>query len=97
MGIFSKDKKPVKMYREVNSNDFILKFDKDIHFNINDYPELKKSGRWSSYAGNCYRGFSTLNEEELYELFCKELKIDRSKMKVLYTSPLGAPSATDKD
>lgn len=95
MGILFNKEKSQELYREINSNDFILKFDEDIKFNINEYPSLKKSGKWSPYAGNCYRGFSVLNEEELYDLFCKELNISESKMKVLYTSPLGAPSAKE--
>ena len=81
------------MYRENNSNDYILRFHKEISFDINQYPALKKSGRWHPYAGNCYRGFSSLSEEELYSLFCKELHIDHAKMKVIYTCPFGAPSS----
>lgn len=91
----TEDNKQKKCYREVSSNDFILRFEKDFQFNIKDYPKLKKSGMWSSYAGNCYRGFSPLSEEELYTLFCEELKIDRSQMKVIYATPFGAPSTAE--
>ena len=50
---------------------------------------------WSPYAGNCYRGFSPLSEEELYTLFCEELNIDCTQMKVIYATPFGAPSTPE--
>ena len=84
-----------KDYHEVASNDFILKFEKGFQFDIKKYPKLRKSGMWTPYAGNCYRGFSPLSEEELYHLFCEELHLDKSQMKIIYANWLGAPSTAE--
>lgn len=84
-----------KLYREISSNDFILRFEKGFQFDIKKYPKLRNSGKWTPYAGNCYRGFSALSEEELYALFCEELKLDRKQMKVIYATWLGAPSTAE--
>lgn len=83
------------LYREVSSNDFILRFEKGFQFDIKKYPKLTKSGKWTPYTGNCYRGFSPLSEEELYNLFCEELHLDRSQMEVIYANWLGAPSTAE--
>lgn len=93
--MFHQKNKEKKCYREASSNDFILRFEKDFQFDIRKYPNLKKSGMWSPYAGNCYRGFSPLSEDELYTLFCKELNIDHTQMKVIYATPFGAPSTAE--
>lgn len=84
-----------KSYRGICSNDFILRFEKGFQFDIKKYPKLRNSGKWTPYAGNCYRGFSTLSEEELYTLFCEELQLDRKQMKVIYATLLGAPSTAE--
>lgn len=84
LGIYYLNRKKLKkLQNNVQTYDLIIQFDSSHYIDITKNECFQSLADWSNYGKYGFRGFCTLNQEEIENLIIYNLKLNKENFKVI--------------
>lgn len=88
LGIYYLNRKKLKkLQNNVQTYDLIIQFNASHYIDIKKMSAFQTLADWSKYGQYGFRGFCTLNKEELENFIIDNLKLDKDNFKVIKGNP----------